>query len=164
MKPAGPEVHIRRHTSAVTRRRSGEENGESKEVELTEFDDEAASGRLRISSSSNTALTETGSGPRSTGAPSPGAREPITLLLPGGGVLGVAFQIGALIALEDIFREGFRTHVRSIIGSSAGAVTGSFLSIGLTPELVLKSLSGRFPHEIEYFDPSLLRRGAPGGR
>jgi predicted acylesterase/phospholipase RssA len=84
--------------------------------------------------------------------------EPITLLLPGGAVLGVAFQTGALIALEDIFREGFRAHVRSIIGSSAGAVTGTFLSIGMAPEILLKSLSGRFPDEIEYFDPSLLLR------
>jgi NTE family protein len=85
-------------------------------------------------------------------------REPITLLLPGGGVLGVAFQTGALIALEDIFREGFRAHVRAIIGSSAGAVTGTFLSIGMTPEILLKSLTGRFPDEIGYFDPSLLLR------
>jgi predicted acylesterase/phospholipase RssA len=82
--------------------------------------------------------------------------EPITLLLPGGGPLGVAFQAGALIGLEDLFGQGFRTHVRSIIGSSAGAVTGSFLSIGLTPQLLVKSLSGRFPDEIEYFDPSIL--------
>jgi predicted acylesterase/phospholipase RssA len=82
--------------------------------------------------------------------------EPITLLLPGGAVVGVAFQTGALIALEDVFREGFRAHVRSIIGSSAGAVTGSFLSLGMTPEILLKSLTGRFPDEVEYFDPSLL--------
>jgi len=33
------------------------------------------------------------------GRPSSG-REPITLLLPGGGPLGVAFQSGALICLE----------------------------------------------------------------
>lgn len=83
-------------------------------------------------------------------------REPITLLLPGGGPLGVAFQAGALICLEDLFGEGFRRNVQSIIGSSAGAVTGAFLAIGLTPELVIKSLSGRFPDEIEHFDPSIL--------
>ena len=88
----------------------------------------------------------------------PAGREPITLLLPGGGPLGVAFQAGALICLEDLFAEGFRANVQSIIGSSAGAVTGSFLSIGMTPELVVKSLSGRFPDEIEYFDPSILLR------
>jgi predicted acylesterase/phospholipase RssA len=80
---------------------------------------------------------------------SPTRREPITLLLPGGGPLGVAFQAGALVCLEDLFGEGFRRNVESIIGSSAGAVTGAFLSIGLTPELVIKSLSGRFPNEIE---------------
>jgi len=82
--------------------------------------------------------------------------EPITLLLPGGGPLGVAFQAGALICLEDLFAEDFRSHVKAIIGSSAGAVTGSFLSVGLTPQLVVKSLSGRFPDEIEYFDPAIL--------
>jgi predicted acylesterase/phospholipase RssA len=85
-------------------------------------------------------------------------REPITLLLPGGGPLGVAFEAGALICLEDVFQGGFLPHVRSIIGSSAGAVTGAFLSIGMTPQMLVKSLSGRFPHEIEYFDPSLLLR------
>jgi predicted acylesterase/phospholipase RssA len=84
--------------------------------------------------------------------------EPITLLLPGGGPLGVAFQSGALICLEDLFGEGFQRHVRTIIGSSAGAVTGSFLSIGFSPALLIKSLSGRFPDEIEYFDPSILLR------
>ncbi len=83
-------------------------------------------------------------------------REPISLLLPGGGPLGVAFQSGALICLEDLFGEGFFANVRSIIGASAGSVTGAFLALGMTPELVVKSLSGRFPDEIEYFDPSIL--------
>jgi predicted acylesterase/phospholipase RssA len=90
-------------------------------------------------------------------------REPITLLLPGGGPLGVAFQAGALICLEDLFGDGFLRHVRAIIGSSAGAVTGAFLSIGLTPALLVKSLSGRFSDEIEYFDPSILLRFDRGG-
>jgi predicted acylesterase/phospholipase RssA len=85
-------------------------------------------------------------------------REPITLVLPGGGPLGVAFQSGALICLEDVFGEGFRPHVRTIIGASAGSVIGSFLSVGLSAALVVKSLSGRFPEEIEYFDPSILLR------
>jgi predicted acylesterase/phospholipase RssA len=82
--------------------------------------------------------------------------EPITLLLPGGGPLGVAYEAGALICLEDLFTAGFLQHVRAIIGSSAGAVTGAFLSMGMTPQLLVKSLSGRFPDEIEYFDPSIL--------
>jgi predicted acylesterase/phospholipase RssA len=93
--------------------------------------------------------------PASASAP---RREPITLLLPGGGPLGVAFQAGALICLEDLFAEGFLAHVRSIIGSSAGAVSGAFLSVGLSPQMLVKSLSGRFPDEIEYFDPSILLR------
>jgi predicted acylesterase/phospholipase RssA len=84
------------------------------------------------------------------------AREPITLLLSGGGPLGVAFEAGALICLEDLFSENFLPHVRSVIGSSAGAVTGAFLCAGFTPQLLVKSLSGRFPDEIEYFDPSML--------
>ncbi len=83
-------------------------------------------------------------------------REPITLLLSGGGPLGVAFEAGALVCLEDLFRDGFLSEVQSMIGSSAGAVTGAFLSVGLTPQLLLKSLSGRFPDDIEYFDPSIL--------
>ncbi|MBP1686554.1 MAG: Patatin [Deltaproteobacteria bacterium] len=82
--------------------------------------------------------------------------EPITLLLPGGGPLGVAYEAGALICLEDLFTGGFLQHARAIIGSSAGAVTGAFLTMGLTPQLLVKSLSGRFPDEIEYFDPSIL--------
>jgi predicted acylesterase/phospholipase RssA len=85
-----------------------------------------------------------------------GGCEPITLLLPGGGPLGVAFEAGALICLDDLVGEGFLKHVGSVIGSSAGAVTGAFLTIGMTPQLLVKSLSGRFPDEIEYFDPSIL--------
>lgn len=85
-----------------------------------------------------------------------GVCEPITLLLPGGGPLGVAFEAGALICLEDLFTNGFLAHVKSIIGSSAGAVTGAFLCTGMTPQLLVKSLSGRFADEIEYFDPSIL--------
>ena len=84
------------------------------------------------------------------------ATEPISLLLSGGGPLGVAFETGALICLEDLFSDGFLPPVQAIIGSSAGAVTGAFLAIGLSPQLILKSLSGRFPDEIEYFDPSIL--------
>ncbi len=85
-------------------------------------------------------------------------REPVTLLLSGGGPLGVAFEAGALICLEDVFTNGFLAHVGSVIGSSAGAVTGAFLCTGSTPQRLVKSLSGRFPAEIEYFDPSMLLR------
>jgi len=83
-------------------------------------------------------------------------RESISLVLTGGGPLGVAFQAGALIALQDIFSAPFIQQVQTVVGSSAGAVTGAFVAMGLAPETVLKSMSGRFPREIEHFDPILL--------
>ncbi len=82
--------------------------------------------------------------------------EPISLIMTGGGPLGVAFQAGALIALEDILAGGFAAHIATIVGSSAGAVTGAFLAMGFAPEIIIKSMSGRFPDEIQPFDPVLL--------
>ena len=82
-------------------------------------------------------------------------RQP-SLLLSGGGPLGVAFQVGALLCLEDALGRPIRQVFGSIIGASAGAVTGACLSTGSSPARILRALCGRFPEEIEYFDPFYL--------
>jgi predicted acylesterase/phospholipase RssA len=78
------------------------------------------------------------------------------LILCGGGPLGVAFETGALLCLEDALGTDLRDKIGAVIGSSAGAVTGAYLCTGSGPTRILRSLSGRFPEEIEYFDPFLL--------
>ena len=55
------------------------------------------------------------------------------LVLGGGGVLGAAWMIGALSALEE--HEGVDArHYDYIVGTSAGSVVGALLAAGVTVE------------------------------
>lgn len=79
-----------------------------------------------------------------------------SLILSGGGPFGVAFEAGSLICLEDALGAKLQDKFGAVIGTSAGAVTGAFLCTGSSPARILRSLSGRFPEDIEYFDPFML--------
>jgi NTE family protein len=55
------------------------------------------------------------------------------LVLGGGGVLGAAWMVGALCALEDSLRADLRG-VEAIVGTSAGSVVGALLAAGVSVE------------------------------
>ncbi|XP_078604523.1 uncharacterized protein LOC144878118 [Branchiostoma floridae x Branchiostoma japonicum] len=100
------------------------------------------------------------------------------LVLEGGGAKGIGY-VGALKALEDA---GILSQIKRLAGTSAGAITASFLAIGMTPEEILDELSGvdlqnmtldsRWPtlssipgmKQVTYFWDVLTERGACPGQ
>jgi predicted acylesterase/phospholipase RssA len=68
-------------------------------------------------------------------------RSKTALILAGGGITGVVYEIGALHALDQHFGEGFSiADFDMIIGLSAGAFVGSFLANGIMPEAMFAAL------------------------
>ena len=75
--------------------------------------------------------------PRASGTP---ARRR-GLVLGAGGVLGAAWTVGALVALQDT--EGFDVRdVEVLVGTSAGSVLASLLGAGVTPAELRQDLLG----------------------
>ncbi len=62
-------------------------------------------------------------------------------MLGGGGVLGAAWMVGALCAIEEVHGIDLRT-VDNIVGTSAGAVIGALLASGVSPDQVRRHQLG----------------------
>ncbi len=68
-------------------------------------------------------------------------RSKTALILAGGGITGVVYEIGALHALDQYLGDAFTiADFDMIIGLSAGAFVGSFLANGVTPEALFSAL------------------------
>jgi predicted acylesterase/phospholipase RssA len=67
----------------------------------------------------------------------------VALVLAGGAVSGGAFKLGGLIALNRFLRNRKVTDFDLYVGVSAGALIGSFLSAGFSPEELLRGIDGR---------------------
>lgn len=66
--------------------------------------------------------------------PKPSTGTKRALVLGGGGIAGASFEVGALLALNDVL-SGFRANDFDIfVGTSAGAFLCSFLANGISPE------------------------------
>src|SRR5215207_11246773 len=61
----------------------------------------------------------------------------ITVVLGGGGRVGMAYEAGVLRALRDVGSYDAR-RADHIIGTSAGAVTGAYLALNRRPEQVAR--------------------------
>jgi predicted acylesterase/phospholipase RssA len=67
------------------------------------------------------------------------------LVLAGGGVVGGLYELGALLALDELF-DGFTTRDFDLyVGSSAGAVMAALLANGVTPAEVREALEHEGP-------------------
>jgi predicted acylesterase/phospholipase RssA len=66
----------------------------------------------------------------------------VALVLAGGAVTGGAFKVGGLKALDDFFVEKKITDMDLYVGLSAGAILGSSLAAGITPDEMIKVLDG----------------------
>jgi predicted acylesterase/phospholipase RssA len=66
----------------------------------------------------------------------------VALVLAGGAVSGGAFKVGGLKALNDFLVERKITDMDLYVGLSAGAILGSSLSAGVTPDEMIKVLDG----------------------
>jgi NTE family protein len=68
-------------------------------------------------------------------------RERRALVLAGGGIIGMFYEIGVLAALEDAFPPGpFNQHFDLFVGTSAGAVTAAFVANGAQPSEMFRAL------------------------
>ncbi|MFQ3581511.1 MAG: patatin-like phospholipase family protein [Chloracidobacterium sp.] len=71
----------------------------------------------------------------------PVGRDKTALVLAGGGITGVVYEIGALHALDQYFGKDFTiADFDMIVGLSAGGFVGSFLANGVTPEAMFTAL------------------------
>jgi len=64
------------------------------------------------------------------------------LVLAGGGLTGVVYEIGALRAVDDLLIDRTVNDFDIYVGTSAGALVGAMLANGLTPEMMLQSFTG----------------------
>src|SRR5512143_2729444 len=67
------------------------------------------------------------------------------LVLAGGGLTGAVYEIGALRAIDDLLVDRSVQDFDIIVGTSAGALVGSFLANGFGPDLMLQVLNGEHP-------------------
>src|SRR5689334_6147029 len=65
------------------------------------------------------------------------------LVLAGGGLTGVVYEIGALRAVNDVLLDRSVNDFDIYVGTSAGALVASMLANGLSPERMLASFTGQ---------------------
>ncbi len=72
-------------------------------------------------------------------------RSKTALVLAGGGITGAVYEVGALRAINDML-VGYTVNDFDIyVGTSAGALIGSFIANGLTPNEIMQTLDDRHP-------------------
>ncbi len=83
------------------------------------------------------------------------------LVLAGGGLTGAVYEIGALRAIDDLLTDRTVNDFDLYVGTSAGALVGSLIANGITPETMLQALSGNHPDiraiergDLFYLNPS----------
>lgn len=84
------------------------------------------------------------------------------LVLGGGGIAGAAFEVGALLALNDVL-SGFRANDFDIfVGTSAGAFLSACLANGITPEDFARSQISKPPPHVPGIRRQEILKPAPG--
>lgn len=99
-----------------------------------------------------------------TDAPSPSTKPngKRALVLGGGGVLGAAYEIGALLALDDALLEQKVTDFDIYVGTSAGAFVSACLVNGIAPSDFARSQIGRGPADVPGIRRREILRPVPG--
>lgn len=69
----------------------------------------------------------------------------IALVLAGGGMTGAVYEIGAMRAINDLMVDRTVNDFDIYVGTSAGAIVGSFLASGATPEEMFLAVAGQHP-------------------
>ncbi len=72
-------------------------------------------------------------------------RSKTALVLAGGGLAGAVYEIGALRAVDDLLTDRTVNDFDIYVGTSAGAIVGTLLANGVTPEVMLRGLAGDLP-------------------
>ncbi len=69
----------------------------------------------------------------------------IALVLAGGGITGAVYEIGALRAIDDLLLNRSITDFDIYVGTSAGALIGSYMANGYTPHAIMEAVDNRHP-------------------
>jgi predicted acylesterase/phospholipase RssA len=82
------------------------------------------------------------------------------LVLCGGGITGLAYEIGALRALDDLLVDLTVNDFDIFVGTSAGSIVGALLANGVSPAAMAMGLSGynrdlRPPTQLALYRPNL---------
>jgi predicted acylesterase/phospholipase RssA len=75
-------------------------------------------------------------------------KDKVALVLAGGGLTGVVYEMGALRAIDDLLVDRTVNDFDIYVGTSAGAIVAAGLANGYTPEALLQTIDGSHP-EIE---------------
>src|ERR1700704_4062177 len=82
------------------------------------------------------------------------------LVLCGGGITGLAYEIGALRALDDLLVDLTVNDFDIYVGTSAGSIVGALLANGVSPSAMAMGLSGtnrdlRPPTQLALYRPNV---------
>jgi len=69
----------------------------------------------------------------------------IALVLAGGGLTGVVYEMGALRAIDDLLVDRTVNDFDIFVGTSAGAIVAAGLANELSPEMLLQAIDGTHP-------------------
>jgi predicted acylesterase/phospholipase RssA len=69
----------------------------------------------------------------------------IALVLAGGGITGAVYEIGALRAIDDLLLNRRINDFDVYVGTSAGALVGTFMANGYTPHAIMEAVDNRHP-------------------
>ncbi|MCA9873190.1 MAG: patatin-like phospholipase family protein [Anaerolineales bacterium] len=75
----------------------------------------------------------------------PAARSKTAVVLAGGGLTGLVYEIGALRAIDDLLVNQSVNDLDVYVGTSAGALVAAGLANGLHPETMMQALAGSIP-------------------
>jgi NTE family protein len=97
---------------------------------------------------------------RKSDATQPKRNPKVALVLAGGAVSGGAFKVGGLKALNDFLVDRKITDMDIYVGLSAGAILGSSLAAGVTPDEMIKVLDGTSTRldqlrPVDFYNPNL---------
>ena len=72
-------------------------------------------------------------------------RSKTAVVLAGGGLTGLVYEIGALRAIDDLLIDQSVNEFDVYVGTSAGALVATGLANGLHPETMMQALAGSIP-------------------
>ena len=76
---------------------------------------------------------------------SEGRHSKVALVLAGGGITGVVYEIGALRAINDMLVDLTVNDFDIFVGTSAGALVTAFVANGYTPHEIMQFMDNRHP-------------------
>jgi NTE family protein len=120
--------------------------------------DSGAMGKVVKLEAQGSGRREIGSGPAVTRTPRRRRRSKTALVLGGGGFTGGVYEIGALRALDLLSVNRTVNQFDVYVGTSAGSLVAAMVANGVTPEEMMRVVSGQVPTPFSDVDLGTLLR------